>query len=59
MATGVKHYLRDGKMHKGATHKHPDGTMMSGAKMSASAKKLYHFGGLNKAGQKKARTQWS
>jgi len=56
---GVNHYLKDGAIHKGKTHKHPDGTIMSGAKMSKSSKRLFHFNELTKTAQKKARSQWN
>lgn len=55
---GVKHYSKEGKVYKGPSHKHDDGTVMTGAKMSKSSKKLFHFGELSKTAQKKARTQW-
>ncbi len=58
MARKVKHYLRDGTLHTGRMHKHDDGTVMTGAKMSDSAKTLLHYGGLSKKSQEKARTQW-
>tara|TARA_B110000285_G_C14982681_1_gene542226 strand:- start:35 stop:217 length:183 start_codon:yes stop_codon:yes gene_type:complete len=58
MAKGVNHYFRDGKMHKGATHKHPDGTMMTGAAMGSKSQKLFHYGDLNKTSKNAARTQW-
>lgn len=58
MASKVKHYLRDGTLHKGGMHKHADGTVMTGAKMSGSAKTLLHYGDLSKKSQEKARTQW-
>jgi hypothetical protein len=58
MAMGVKHYFRDGKEHKGGMHKHPDGKLMSGKTMTKSSKRLYHFGELSKAAQKKARSNW-
>ena len=51
---GVKHYLRDGTCYKGKTHKHPDGTLMTGAAMSKTAKKLYHYKDLNKTAKAKA-----
>jgi len=55
---GVKHYEKSGKMFTGKTHKHPDGTLMSGASMSKKAKVLVHYGALNATAKKKARTQW-
>ena len=55
---GVNHYLKDGTVHQGKSHKHPDGMIMTGAKMSKGSKQLYHFGELSKNAQKKARSQW-
>ena len=40
---GVKHYLRDGTEWKGKTHKHPDGKVMTGAKMTKASKPLFHL----------------
>jgi len=42
MAAGVKHYFKDGKEHKGATHKDAKGGLMSGATHTASSKPLMH-----------------
>jgi hypothetical protein len=58
MGAGVKHYFKDGKQHKGAYHKHPDGTMMTGKNMSKSSKKLFHYGDLSNAAKKKAKESW-
>lgn len=58
MAKGVKHYYKDGSEHKGSMHKHPDGTLMTGKSMSKNSQKLYHFGGLSKTAQRKARSNW-
>jgi len=44
MAKGVKHYFKNGTQHKGGMHKHPDGTLMTGKRMSNTSKKLYHYG---------------
>jgi hypothetical protein len=41
MAKGVKHYLPNGKVHKGPTHK-MNGQLHTGAKHSASSKVLKH-----------------
>lgn len=40
---GVKHYTADGKEWTGKTHKHPDGKLMTGAKMTTTSKKLVHY----------------
>jgi len=42
MATGVKHYFKDGTEHKGATHKNAKGQIMSGKTHTASSKVLVH-----------------
>jgi hypothetical protein len=42
MAAGVKHFLPNGKEHKGATHKDASGKLMSGAKHTAASKYLVH-----------------
>jgi len=55
MAKGVKHYTRDGKVHRGNMHKMPNGQMHTGAKHSANSKKLFHFGELSKSAQTVAR----
>jgi hypothetical protein len=55
MAKGVPHYFRDGTRHKGGMHKMPDGSLQSGARHTASSKKLFHFGQLSDTAKKKAR----
>lgn len=42
MAAGAKHYFKDGREHKGATHKDASGKLMSGAKHTASSQYLVH-----------------
>jgi hypothetical protein len=42
MAAGMKHYYKDGREHKGATHKDASGKLMSGAKHTASSQYLVH-----------------
>ena len=39
---GVKHFFKDGKEHKGGTHKDAKGKLMSGFKHTASSKYLFH-----------------
>ena len=51
---GVKHYLRDGTLYSGKTHKHSDGTVMTGARMSKASKKLLHYKDLSKTAKAKA-----
>ena len=52
----MKHYFRDGKEHKGGTHKMPNGQLHSGKKDGKTSKRLYHFGELSKAAKKTARS---
>jgi|TARA_R100001377_G_C3188683_1_gene109620 hypothetical protein len=54
----VNHYEKNGKLFTGKTHKHPDGTLMSGAKMGKTSKVVLHFGELSDSSKKKARSQW-
>ena len=54
----VNHYEKNGKLFTGKTHKHPDGTLISGAKMGKTSKTILHFGELNETAKKKAITQW-
>ena len=59
MAKGVKHYFKDGKKYKGtSTHKHPDGTLMTGKTMTGSSKKLFHYGQLSARAKQKAKQSW-
>ena len=37
---------------------HPDGTLMTGKRMSSSSKRLYHYGDLSNKAKQKARSQW-
>lgn len=55
---GVKHYLKDGTVHKGGMHKHPDGTLMTGKTMTKKSVKLFHYGDLSKKAKEKAKSQW-
>jgi hypothetical protein len=55
MAKGVAHYFRDGTRHRGGSHKMPNGELHSGARHTASSKRLFHFGQLSDAAKKKAR----
>ena len=54
MATGVKHYFKNGKEHKGATHKDAKGKVMSGKTHAASSKYLFHKKDLPTSATKKA-----
>ena len=55
---GVKHYKKDGSVHKGGMHKMKDGTLHSGKTHTASSTKLFHYGKLSKKAQVKAKTSW-
>tara|TARA_R110000772_G_scaffold33915_1_gene82435 strand:+ start:207 stop:383 length:177 start_codon:yes stop_codon:yes gene_type:complete len=52
---GVKHYLKNGTLYTGATHKNDKGKAMSGAKHTASSKFLFHMKDLSKTAQAKAK----
>lgn len=55
MAKGVKHYFKDGREHKGATHKDAKGRVMSGKTHTSSSKFLVHMKDLSATAKKKAR----
>ena len=54
MAKGIKHYFKNGKEYKGATHK-TNGNLMSGAKHTATSKLLVHMSGLSATAKKIAK----
>ena len=58
MARSVKHYTKEGKVHKGASHKMPNGHLHSGKSHTASSKRLFHYGDLSKKAQSTARKSW-
>jgi hypothetical protein len=58
MAKGVKHYLKDGTIHKGGMHKMPDGSLHSGKTHGKNSKRLYHYGDLSKLAKERARRSW-
>ncbi len=45
---GVKHYKKDGTLHKGGSHKMPNGTLHSGKTHGKNSVKLFHFSKLMK-----------
>ena len=51
---GVKHYKRDGTVHKGGTHKMPDGSLHTGKTHSKTSTKLLHYKDLGKAAKARA-----
>ena len=52
---GVPHYKKDGTEYKGKMHKHADGIVMSGTKMSKTAVPLVHYKDLSKTAKAKAK----
>jgi len=58
MATGVKHYKKDGSLHKGASHKMSNGHLHSGKTHTKSSVRLFHYGQLSKKAQMKAKKSW-
>ena len=52
MAKNMRHFFRNGKEHKGATHKDSGGKLMSGAKHTATSKFLVHMSGLSATAKK-------
>jgi hypothetical protein len=54
ISAGVKHYFKNGKEHKGATHKDAKGKVMSGKTHTASSKYLFHKKDLPTSATKKA-----
>lgn len=55
MGKGVKHYFKNGKEHKGATHKDTKGRVMSGKTHTGSSKFLVHMKDLSDKAKKVAR----
>jgi len=51
---GVKHYKIDGTEFKGSSHKHQDGTVMTGVKMVKGSVRLYFYKDLSKKAKAKA-----
>ena len=49
----ARHYKNGGALYTGKTHKHADGTLMTGAAMSKSSTKLSHYKDLSKAAKGK------
>ncbi len=54
MAAGMKHYKRDGTLHKGGTHKMPNGDLHSGKTHGKTSVKLFHYKDLSKKAKEKA-----
>jgi len=52
---GVKHYKKDGTVHKGSMHKMANGTLHSNKTHTKTSVKLFHFKDLSKKAQAKAK----
>jgi len=52
---GVKHYKKDGTVHKGSMHKMSDGTLHSNKAHTKTSVKLFHLKDLSKKAQVKAK----
>ena len=52
---GVKHYKKDGTVHKGSMHKMANGTLHSNKTHTKTSVKLFHLKDLSKKAQVKAR----
>ena len=57
MAKGVKHYLKDGKVWKGAYHKMPNGKLHTNKTTTKTSKPVFHYGDLSVKAKKKAMSQ--
>ncbi len=55
---GVKHYKKDGTVHRGGKHKMPNGQLHSGKTHTKSSVRLFHYGDLNEKAKLKARKSW-
>ena len=52
---GVKHYKRDGSLHKGTSHKMANGTPHTNKPHTKTSVKLFHFKDLSKTAKAKAK----
>ena len=52
---GVKHYKRDGTLHKGTSHKMPNGDLHTNKTHTKTSVKLFHFKDLSKKAKLKAK----
>jgi len=55
VAKGI-HYFSDGKKFRGAIHKMADGTLHTGARHTASSKRVFDFKDLSASAKRKARS---
>lgn len=59
MAKGVKHYLKDGKEHKGAMHKDASGKLMTGKTHTKNSQYIFHFDKLSKKAKEMAKKNFN
>jgi len=52
---GVPHYLKDGTLYKGESHKMPNGEVHTGKQHNEDSEKLFHFDDLSDEAKKKAK----
>jgi len=53
MASGVKHYLKDGTVWKGSSHKMPNGKLHTHKNHTKTSQPLYHYKDLGAAARKR------
>tara|TARA_R100000654_G_scaffold60172_1_gene86954 strand:- start:1608 stop:1844 length:237 start_codon:yes stop_codon:yes gene_type:complete len=51
---GVPHYLKDGTLHEGGSHKMPNGEVHTGKTHNKNSQKLFHFDELSDKAKEKA-----
>jgi len=54
---GVKHYKRNGSLHKGSTHKMSDGTLHTNKAHTRTSVQLFHLKELSKTAQAKIKSK--
>jgi len=52
---GVPHYLKDGTLYKGESHKMPNGEVHTGKEHNEDSEKLFHFDDLSDEAKRKAK----
>lgn len=55
---GVKHYKKDGSLHKGGMHKMSNGSLHTGKTHTKNSKALFHYGELSNKSKTKAKASW-
>ena len=54
---GVPHYLKDGTLYEGKSHKMPNGEVHTGESHNKDSEKLFHFDELSGESKKKAKKE--